>query len=862
MMESSPLIHSKRAPASLLERHRALKERGVGQAAHLIKDAVFGHQDAPYEGKYGSLRMLHSLPAIIVYPQHFFDLYEPAGYYDPYKNEQSVLRNKTSVLCGRLVVHLKGAVLFSCWLLFLLSFFEPPHWCRNASDLQIVVDKEADDPTYNNSSAVREYGDCKLLFDAYGTTADEEEDQPYYPNSSSMWLTIYQSKLVELACALFISLYMALEFGDDGFEARLFFYPGYKRWTRTVQSIVLVFIITSTVFDVTIYNPFLRMSILGTFLRTFQRELWTFLKMIPEMLLPLSMLAIIVVFYAWFGAVIFYDSPQGMAAFPNLADGMWTLWICVTTAFAAMIECDNHFGNADDDTNVVACLRNYPDVMMPSFNENRGAALYFVSFMVLSFFYVMNLVLAVAVNAYDESIEERKSSRKKMTNKLLAEAFSLLDHNNDGSVPRRSIMHVMTILNQDIPEIRGLSEDDKAIMFALLDKDGDREISRAEFAQFGSILLLNLTKLSEYATFVETNLPSIFRSNFYHQFSSIVKSKRFEYSIEVVLVLNAVIVAAQDYPILAGLDMSRDPHYRDGFIDTRWEGVETIFTVVYVVEALSKIMVNGWKRYLESHRNVFDLFITGLVVLASAYVYYPNAYNNHALIEFVVMVRVLRLGRLLFSIPRFRLFGAISVEIIPAATSVFVVLLFISYLFASIGMLLYGGVITRDPTNPYALSLLEAENFVESKYWANNFNDMFSGMNVLFNWLVVNNWTTETSGLETATGNKWLVRLFFFSFYLLGVIGISNVITSFVINAFFQQMATIEHRQGPEEHIEGEATIRGSHAVFDPSNITGTETGLGHSVYFARIKPKHRDVELDEREALKRLFSRTSSSGG
>ena len=51
-----------------------------------------------------------------------------------------------------------------------------------------------------------------------------------------------------------------------------------------------------------------------------------------------------------------------------------TLWICVTTA-------------------------NYPDVMMPSYNENRLMALYFISFMVISFFYLINLVLAVTVNS-------------------------------------------------------------------------------------------------------------------------------------------------------------------------------------------------------------------------------------------------------------------------------------------------------------------------------------------------------------------------------------------------------------------------------------------------------------------------------
>lgn len=272
-------------------------------------------------------------------------------------------------------------------------------------------------------------------------------------------------------------------------------------------------------------------------------------------------------------------------------------------------------------------------------------------------------------------------------------------------------------------------------MFAVLDKDGNNQICRDEFLQFGSVLLLNLEKKSSYATFVETHLPSIFRSTLYQTLCTSVKSQQFEHTIDIVLLLNAIVVAAQDYPQLAGHEIQSDPHYLDGYLDTAWEVAETVFTALYVIEASLKIMTMGWRTYIQSPRNAFDFIITILVCLASAYVFYPNAYNNRTLIEFVVMARVLRLGRLLFSIKQFRLFGYISLEIIPPAASVFMVLLFIGYFFSSLGMLLFGGVITRDPRNPTSQLLLEADDFVESNYWANNFNDMLSGMIVLFNWL-------------------------------------------------------------------------------------------------------------------------------
>jgi len=248
--EWTPLIASQKVVRSLVDRARltsrqyALRESGVGQAAHLIKDAVVGHQDAPYE-----------------------------GYFDPYQDsEEESIISTISVICGRLVVQLKGAVIFCSWVLFLLTVLEPPHWCRDASELQIVIDRR--DKSHS------EYGDCEILLNAYGTTVDNQDNQQLYPNSGSMLLTIYQSKMIQLICTCFISVYILLEFGDDGLSPPLFFYSGRKRWIHSVQCTVLICLFASVYYGTTIYDPFLRMVVLGSFLRKFQLELWTFMKMV------------------------------------------------------------------------------------------------------------------------------------------------------------------------------------------------------------------------------------------------------------------------------------------------------------------------------------------------------------------------------------------------------------------------------------------------------------------------------------------------------------------------------------------------------------------------------------------------------
>mmetsp|Transcript_24684 Transcript_24684/g.52595 ORF Transcript_24684/g.52595 Transcript_24684/m.52595 type:complete len:439 (+) Transcript_24684:144-1460(+) len=433
----------------------------------------------------------------------------------------------------------------------------------------------------------------------------------------------------------------------------------------------------------------------------------------------------------------------------------------------------------------------------------------------------------------------------------------MLDHGNQDSVSRDSIMAVMLILNHDVPEIKKLSKAERGIIFGFLDKDGSSTISLEEFLGFGNVLLLKLTRQSDYATFVERNFPGVFQTDWYQGLCRFVRSSEFEAFIEVILVINAVMIAIQDYPILAGQDVTSNPLANDGSIDTALELIEIFWTAIYVFEAMLKIMVEGWKRYSESMRNMFDFGITLLAVFASAYVYYPNAYSNSRLVRVVVVARVLRLGRLLIAAKSFRLFGKISVEIIPAAKSVFMILFFILYFFAWVAMSLYGGLITRDPANPLSYTLLKADDFVDNNYWANNFNDMFSGMNVLFNLLVINNWTECEIGFEYVTGAKW-VRFFFFTFHLLGVIVVSNVVTSFIINAYFQQLKTLEKRIGWEEVVEGEARIKAEKGIFDATTVTGTRTGAD-SIYIAELNPRHVDIEVDERAALRDLFTRASS---
>jgi hypothetical protein len=173
------------------------------------------------------------------------------------------------------------------------------------------------------------------------------------------------------------------------------------------------------------------------------------------------------------------------------------------------------------------------------------------------------------------------------------------------------------------------------------------------------------------------------------------------------------------------------------------------------------------------------------------------------------------------------------------------------------GMQLYGGMITRDPANPLSYLVLDTD-FSDNEYWGNNFNDMVSSMNTLFNLLVVNNWTECEIGFEAVTQAKW-VRFFFLAFFILGVVFVNNLVVAFIINNFFAQLEIQKLREEEEVVGNGEAILRQSHAVFDAAQVTGTKTFLTGG-YIARLRSRHGVVDPEDRENLRRLFTHSSDA--
>eukprot|EP00049_Salpingoeca_infusionum_P012650 m.232836 g.232836 ORF g.232836 m.232836 type:complete len:162 (+) comp15238_c1_seq5:2244-2729(+) len=113
---------------------------------------------------------------------------------------------------------------------------------------------------------------------------------------------------------------------------------------------------------------------------------------------------------------------------------------------------------------------------------------------------------------------------------------------------------------------------------------------------------------------------------------------------------------------------------------------------LYTLEILAKIYAWGFRNFVRNKANVFDFLIIGAAVVIAVVEVFRDL-NARSLVDFVLVLRVLRLVTVIGHIERFRLILQTLSQLTPvlAVYSAMVVLLF--YVYAITGMELFANKI-------------------------------------------------------------------------------------------------------------------------------------------------------------------------
>ena len=86
-------------------------------------------------------------------------------------------------------------------------------------------------------------------------------------------------------------------------------------------------------------------------------------------------IAIYILYFSWMGERIFSGTLEGVQYFSSFGDSSFNMFVCMSTS-------------------------NFPDVMLPAYQLNRWFAIFFLIYLILGLYLMMNLLLGIFYSNY------------------------------------------------------------------------------------------------------------------------------------------------------------------------------------------------------------------------------------------------------------------------------------------------------------------------------------------------------------------------------------------------------------------------------------------------------------------------------
>ncbi|KAK1892390.1 Two pore calcium channel protein 1 [Dissostichus eleginoides] len=495
-----------------------------------------------------------------------------------------------------------------------------------------------------------------------------------------------------------------------------------------------------------------------------RRNLRQIFQSLPPFIDILLLLLFFMVIFAMLGFCLFSPNKTD-PYFSTLENSLVSLFVLVTTA-------------------------NFPDVMMPSYSKNRWSCVFFIVYLSIELYFIMNLLLAVVFDTFNDVEKMKFKSLLLHKRSAIDHAFQLLvSRQRPSGVTLKQFDGLMRFYRPR------MSARDRFLTYKALNTSGAPMLSLQDFYKFYEVTGLKW-KARRSGEHWFDDLPHttflIFKG-----INLLVKSKAFQYAMCVVVAINGVWILVETYTLNSGFSWSR-------FVP--WSYI--VFLTIYGVEVLLKITGLGPMAYISSGWNLFDFTVTlfaflGLIALAF----------DMEPFYFIVVLRPLQLLRLFKIKQRYRNVLDTMFELFPRMASLGLTLIIFYYSFAIVGMEFFADVVypnccnTSTVADSYRLRNVTIGNktvLQEGYYYLNNFNNILSSFVTLFELTVVNNWYITMEGVTSMT-THWS-RLYFMTFYIVTMV-VMTIIVAFILDAFVFRMNYSRKNREPVENPEDENGI-------------------------------------------------------
>uniref|UniRef100_A0A8C0PIA9 Two pore segment channel 1 n=1 Tax=Canis lupus familiaris TaxID=9615 RepID=A0A8C0PIA9_CANLF len=457
-----------------------------------------------------------------------------------------------------------------------------------------------------------------------------------------------------------------------------------------------------------------------------RRNLRQIFQSLPPFMDILLLLLFFMIIFAILGFYLFSPNPSD-PYFSTLENSIVSLFVLLTTA-------------------------NFPDVMMPSYSRNPWSCVFFIVYLSIELYFIMNLLLAVVFDTFND-IEKRKFKSLLLHKRTaIQHAYCLLiSQRRPAGISYRQFEGLMRFYRPR------MSARERYLTFKALNQSNTPLLSLKDFYDIYEVAALKWkAKRNREHWFDE--LP---RTAFliFKGINILVKSKAFQYFMYLVVAVNGVWILVETFMLKGGNFFSKH---------VPWSYV--VFLTIYGVELFLKVAGLGPLEYLSSGWN------------------------------------------LLFKLKkRYRNVLDTMFELLPRMASLGLTLLIFYYSFAIVGMEFFCGILYPNCCNTSTVS--DAYRWLnhtvgnrtvvdEGYYYLNNFDNILNSFVTLFELTVVNNWYIIMEGVTSQTSH-WS-RLYFMTFYIVTMV-VMTIIVAFILEAFVFRMNY--SRKNQDSEVDGGITL-------------------------------------------------------
>mmetsp|Transcript_121166 Transcript_121166/g.220319 ORF Transcript_121166/g.220319 Transcript_121166/m.220319 type:complete len:873 (+) Transcript_121166:83-2701(+) len=532
---------------------------------------------------------------------------------------------------------------------------------------------------------------------------------------------------------------------------------------------------------------FVRFALAATGLKSIRKLCFDFVKILWEIRNTGIILVGLIFFWAWLMTILFDDVTDEVfgdpinTGFKPFTYGLYTSFLTSTTV-------------------------NLPGDMVAMYSWHRVLGWLWFVMIVLGCLIISQVIFAVVYAKYQEMVTEDMKSIAGMRKEAIDKTFDnlLLAEGAQSGQTMKEIteqtFHEFCDQLEEVPGVVVKTEQQESICFQWLDSGNSGSLSSSEFKKITNALLCNIRvtpakswvqeaygetpfikKLTAMCLDGENNPDGTLGAE-----EDCYTNSTMDNTMTYVLLANIVLIGYESFVDLNSDKVTEHP--------ITFAICDCFFALLYLIEVAIKFCVWSWSEYIYTVTDKFDLGTSVSLAIGGVYTLTTalhdtktNASNPHIVLTFLRLVRVMKA---LERVDAFQKVLTCIKRMLKTCWDVLLMNLFVMYLWAAWGMLLFGGKFYEESPGLQAgvdAGDLDPDGDIPI-IEVFNFNDMIMGLNTLFISTITAYLDMVAAGsfyiYARGSGGWWMSYIFHYTYYVASPVLVFNIFSAFSIDVY------------------------------------------------------------------------------